>query len=36
MGTQKLQNSLYHPLTDGQSEWLNSTLVGMLGTLSPE
>ena len=36
MGTQKLQTSLYHLQTNGQCERFNSTLIGMLGTLSPE
>ena len=34
MGTQKLQTSLCRLQTNGQCERLNSTLTGMLGTLS--
>ena len=36
MGTQKLQPSLYHLQTNGQCERFNSTLIGMLGTVSLE
>ena len=36
MGTQKLWTSLYHLQTNGQCKRLNPTLIGMLGTLSPE
>ena len=36
LGTQKLQTSLYHPQNNGQCERFNSTLIGMLGTLSSE
>ena len=36
MGTQKLQTSLYHLQTNNQCKSFNSTLIGMLGTLSPE
>ena len=32
---QKLCTSPYHPQTDGQCEWLNHTLMNMLGTLPP-
>ena len=36
MGVQKIQTSLYHPQTNGQSKILNSTLINMLGTLPKE
>ena len=36
MGTLKLQTSLYHLQTNSQCERFNSTLIGMLGTLSLE
>ena len=36
MGIQKLQTSLYHPQTNGQCKRFNSTLIGMLGTLTLE
>ena len=36
MGMQKLRTSLYHLKTNAQCERLNSTLISMLGSLSPE
>ena len=36
MGTQKIWTNLYYPQTNGQCERFNSTLIVMLGTLSPE
>ena len=36
MGTQKLWTILHHLQTNGQCERFNFTLIGMLGTLSPE
>ena len=36
MGTQKLQTTWYNPQTNGQCKGFNSTLIGMLRTLSPE
>ena len=35
-GVKKLCTSLYHPQTNGQFECFNSTLLNMLGTLTPE
>ena len=35
-GVQKLRTSPYHPQTNGQCGWFNSTLLNMLGTLTPD
>ena len=35
-GVKKLHTSPYHPQTNGQGEHFNSTLLNMLGTLTPE
>ena len=35
-GVQKLRTNPYHPQTNGQCEWFNSTLLNMIGTLTPE
>ena len=35
-GVQKLRTSHYHLQTNRQCEWFNSTLLNMLGTLTPE
>ena len=36
MGTQKLRTSLHRPQTNSQCERFDSTLIGMMETLSPE
>ena len=35
-GVQKLRASPYHPQTNGQCEYFNSTFLNMLDTLSPK
>ena len=35
-GVKKLHTSPYHPQTNGQCECFNSTLLNMLGTITPE
>ena len=35
-GVQKLRTSPYHPQTNGQCDWFNSTLLNMLDALTPE
>ena len=35
-GVKKLRSSQYHPQTNGQCECFNSTLLNMLGTLTPK